>query len=349
MEYRQLGRTDIRVSALSLGTMTFGEQVAEDDAHAMLDMAVERGINLIDTAELYPIPPKAGTQGATDRIIGSWLAKGGRRDRVVLASKVVGRTDNAWFRDGKPANLSPAHVRESVEKGLKRLATDHIDLFQVHWPDRNVSAFGSNPTVFRVAEQPADEVPIEETLGALTELQREGKIGHVGLSNESPWGTMRYLAASQTQGLARIQSIQNAYSLINRTFEVGLAEIAMREQVGLLAYSTLGQGCLTGKYRNGALPAGARKTLFDRMQRYEKPGADVAIAAYVDLARELGLDPAQLAIRFAMTRPFVTSAILGATTREQLSTDIDAESLEWTAEIEERVDAIHLLHQNPAP
>ena len=268
---------------------------------------------------------------------------------MILASKVVGRSDKEWFRGGKTATLSRAHVRDAIEKGLKRLQTDYIDLYQVHWPDREVSTFGSNPTMFEAAEQPADEVPIEETLDALTELQREGKIRHVGLSNESPWGTMRYLAAAETAGLARVQSIQNAYSLVNRTFEVGLAEIAMREDVGLLAYSSLAQGYLTGKYENGARPEGSRKALFDRLQRYEKPGADVAISAYVALARELGIDPARLALRFAMTRPFTTSVILGATKPEQLSTDMDAESLDWTPELQEKVDAIHMLHQNPCP
>ncbi|ESR26019.1 aldo/keto reductase [Lutibaculum baratangense] len=349
MEYRRLGRTDLRVSALSFGTMVFGDQRTEAEGHRMLDMAFERGVNLYDTAELYPIPPKAETQGATDRILGSWIRARGNRDRVLVASKVVGRSENTWFRDGRPANLSRDHVREAVDKGLTRLGLDHIDLFQVHWPDRAVSQFGSNPTIYRAPEPAPDEVPIEETLEALTELQREGKIGHVGLSNESAWGTMRYLALSETKGLARVQSIQNAYSLVNRTFEVALAEIAMREEVGLLAYSVLAQGYLTGKYLDGALPAGSRKALYDRLQRYEKPGSEAAVRAYVELAREEGIPPSQLAIRFALTRPFMTSVIIGASTPEQLSTDLDAADLPWRAELEERVDQIHLLHQNPSP
>jgi len=348
MEYRKLGRTDLLVSSVGLGTMTWGEQNTEAEGHAQMDYAVDHGINLFDTAELYPIPRKRETQGRTDEIIGSWLRARGNRDRFVIASKVVGRSDADWFRDGGvTTDLSRAQVLEAVDKGLKRLGTDWIDLYQVHWPDRPVSAFGSVPTVFRPKDGP--EVPIEETLDALGEAVKAGKIRYVGLSNESPWGTMTYLHHAETKGLPRVQSIQNAYSLLNRTFETGLAEIAMRESVGLLAYSTLGQGTLTGKYLNGARPAGARKTLFDQMQRYEKPGTDEAVSAYIGLAREFGLDPAQMAISYVLSRPFVTSALVGATTMEQLKTDIAAAEVTITPELEERIDAIHLLHQNPCP
>lgn len=348
MEYRQLGRTDLRVSAIGLGTMTWGEQNTEAEGHAQMDYAVDQGINFFDTSELYPVPRKRETQGRTDEIIGSWLRARGNREKIVLASKVVGRSDADWFRDGgKETNLSRGQVLEAVDKGLKRLGTDWIDLYQVHWPDRSVSAFGSVPTVFRPKAGP--EVPIEETLDALGAAVNAGKIRHIGLSNESAWGTMTYLRHAEARGLPRVQSIQNAYNLLNRTFETGLAEIAMRENVGLLAYSPLAQGTLTGKYLDGARPAGTRKTLFNQMQRYEKPGTDDAVSAYVALAGEFGLDPAQMAISFALSRPFLTSVLVGATRMEQLRTDIAAANVAMTPDLEARIDAIHLVHQNPCP
>lgn len=348
MEYRRLGRTDLRVSAVGLGTMTWGEQNTEAEGHAQMDYAIDKGINFLDAAELYPIPPKPETQGRTEEIIGSWLKARGNRDKVIVASKVIGRSDNTWFRDGgKTTDLSRAQVFEAVDKSLKRLGTDYIDLYQIHWPDRSVSAFGSVPTVFRPVEGP--ELPIEETLSALDEVVKAGKVRHIGLSNESPWGTMAFLKASETKGLPRIQSIQNAYSLANRTFETGLAEIAMREDTGLIAYSALAQGFLTGKYLNGARPANSRAVLFNRAQRYEKPGAETAFAAYVALAGEAGLDPAQMAIAFALSRPFVTSVLIGATTLDQLETDIGAFDIKLTPEIEDRIDAVHQIHQNPCP
>jgi len=348
MNYRKLGRTDLMVSELCLGTMTWGEQNTEAEGHAQMDYAVERGINFFDTAELYPIPPKAETQGATERIIGSWFKARGNRDKIILATKVVGRTDMDWFRDGRrKGELNRAQIEEAVNKSLKRLQTDYIDLYQLHWPDRAVTQFGSNPTIFRAAEGP--ENPIDEILAVLGDLVKAGKVRHIGLSNESAWGTMTFLHHATVKGLPRVQSIQNAYSLVNRTFEVGLAEIAMRENVGLLAYSPLAQGYLTGKYRDGALPPGSRKQLFDRLKRYEKPGAAEAIDAYVTLAAELRLDPAQMAIAFATSRPFVTSTIIGATTMEQLRTDIDALDVTITEEVEARIDAIHQRQGNPCP
>jgi aryl-alcohol dehydrogenase-like predicted oxidoreductase len=350
MEQRRLGRTDLTVSSLSLGTMTFGEQNTEAEGHAQLDLALDRGINLLDAAELYPIPPKAETQGRTEEIIGTWLKARGNRDKVVLATKVVGRSDNTWFRDaGVKANLSRAHIEEAIDKSLKRLGTDYIDLYQVHWPDRNVSGFGSNPTIWSDPAPLEDEVEIEETLSALAELVKAGKVRHIGLSNESAWGTMRYLALAEKMGLPRVVSIQNAYNLVNRTFETALAEIAHREQVGLLAYSALAQGYLTGKYRDGARPEGARKTLFDRLQRYEKPGAEEAINAYVDLAADLGVSPSQLAIAFVQSRSFTTSVILGATSIAQLEHDLDADGFKITDEIEARITEIYQHHGSPCP
>ncbi len=350
MERRRLGRTGLEVSLCCLGTMTFGEQNTEAEGHAQLDRARAAGVNFLDAAELYPIPPKPETQGRTEEIIGTWLKSRGGRAETIVATKAAGRTTAMeWLRDPPgPAELSRAQLREAVEGSLRRLQTDYIDLYQLHWPDRPISQFGANPTVYRQPE-PALEHSIRETLEALCELQREGKIRHVGLSNESAWGVMRFLAESQAWDLPRVASIQNAYNLLNRTFECGLAEIALREDVGLLAYSPLAQGYLTGKYRDGARPAGARKTLFNRLQRYETPGAEAAISAYVDLAGEIGLSPAHLALKFAATRPFVTSVIIGATNLEQLEHDLAAFDAPWSTETEERVDAIHLLRTNPCP
>jgi aryl-alcohol dehydrogenase-like predicted oxidoreductase len=350
MHYRRLGRTDIEVSRICLGTMTFGEQNSEAEGHAQLDRAVAAGVNFLDAAELYPIPPRPSTQGRTEEIVGSWLARRGRRAEVVIATKVVGRSENTWFRrDGGTTRLDRRQVHEAAEGSLRRLGTDYIDLYQVHFPDRKVTRFGSNPTIWRTPEPAAGEVPIEETLAALGDLVASGKVRHVGISNESPWGAMRWLAAAERSGLPRAVSIQNAYSFVNRTFEVGLAEVALREDLGLLAYSPLAQGYLTGKYRGGALPPGARKTLFDRLQRYEGPHAAEAIDAYVGLAAEAGLDPAVMAIAFAMTRPFTTSVIIGATTMAQLETDLGAADVTIDADLEAKIDAIHRRVMNPCP
>ncbi|MBO6756804.1 MAG: aldo/keto reductase [Roseibium sp.] len=350
MDYRRLGRTDLTVSSLCLGTMTWGEQNTEREGHAQMDLAVDHGVNFFDTAELYPIPPNADTQGRTERIIGSWFKARGNRDKIVLATKVVGRTSMSWFREnGEPGQLNRSQIETAIDRSLANLKTDYIDLYQVHWPDRNVSGFGANPTRWADPEPVENENRIEDTLGFLADLVTAGKVRHVGISNESAWGTMRYLAAADSAGLPRIVSIQNAYSLINRTFETSLAEIARREAVGLLAYSVLAQGYLTGKYQYGALPKGARKTLFERLQRYEKPGAAEAVSDYLDLAADHGLDPAQMALAFARSRSFMTSVILGATSIEQLATNLGAADLVLDSETERRIDAIHQLRGNPAP
>ncbi|MHA7775908.1 aldo/keto reductase [Roseibium sp. M-1] len=350
MEHRRLGRTDVQVSALCLGTMTFGEQNSEAEGHMQMDHALEKGINFFDAAELYPIPPNRETQGRTERIIGTWFKKTGKRNKVVMATKIVGRTDMDWFREnGGKASLTRAQIEFAVDRSLKNLQTDYIDLYQIHWPDRNVSGFGSNPTRWVDVDQAEDENSIQSTLEVLGDLVKAGKIRHVGVSNESSWGTMRYVAASELHGLPRVASIQNAYSLVNRTFETGLAEIARRENVGLLGYSALAQGYLTGKYRDGALPAGARKTLFNRLQRYEHPRSIEAVDAYLDLANEAGLDPSQMAIAFAMSRSFMTSVILGATNMEQLETDIGAAELTLGSDVLEKIDELHQTFGNPAP
>jgi len=350
MEQRRLGRTDIQVSALCLGTMTFGEQNSEAEGHAQMDYAVEKGINFFDAAELYPIPPNRETQGRTERIVGSWFRKTGNRDRIVTATKVVGRTDMDWFREnGEGGRLTRSQIEYAVDRSLKNLETDYIDLYQIHFPDRRTTGFGSNPTRWTDPEPAEDENSIQSTLEVLGDLVKSGKVRHIGISNESAWGTMRYVAASELYDVPRVASIQNAYSLVNRTFETGLAEVARRENVGLLAYSVLAQGYLTGKYRNGALPAGARKTLFDRLQRYEHPRAIEAVAAYCDLAAEAGLDSSQMAIAFALSRSFVTSVILGATRMDQLETDIAAAELTLSEDVLRKIDALHQEFGNPAP
>ncbi|MTI43426.1 aryl-alcohol dehydrogenase-like predicted oxidoreductase [Roseibium hamelinense] len=350
MEQRRLGRTDIMVSSICLGTMTFGEQNTEAEGHAQMDRAVERGVNFFDAAELYPIPPSRQTQGRTERIIGTWFKARGNRDKIIMATKVVGRTDMNWFRhDGSTGKLVRWQIEQAVDRSLRNLQTDYIDLYQIHWPDRHVSAFGANPARWQDVEPATDETPIGETLKVLTDLVKAGKIREIGLSNESSWGTMTYLHEAEKRNAARVVSIQNGYSLVNRTFETNLAEVALRENVGLLAYSALGQGYLSGKYRNGMLPKGARKTLFNRLQRYEKPGAEAAINAYLDLADEFGLDPSQMALAFALNRSFMTSVIIGATSMEQLELNLQAVNVDITPELQERIDAIHQLTGNPCP
>lgn len=349
MEYRPLGRTGLTVSSVCLGTMTFGQQNTEAEGHAQLDYARERGINFIDTAEMYSIPPKPETQGSTERIIGSWMKARGNRHEVVLASKVAGRSDSNWLRaDGSTTRLDGKNIREAVDASLRRLQTDYIDLYQIHWPDRIVPLFGRPASHVR-GPGAGEEVPVAETLGVLGTLVTAGKVRHIGLSNETAWGVHAFLSAAQTGIGPRVASVQNAYSLLNRNYEIGLAEFAAREGVGLLAYSPLGQGYLTGKYQRGALPPNARTTLFNRAQRYQKPGTEAAVDAYLALAAEAGLTPVQLALSFVTTRAFVTSNIIGATTMAQLREDIDAATMPLPAEVEARIDALHQIHGSPAP
>ncbi len=346
MEYRQLGRTDINVSALCLGTMTWGQQNTERQGHEQMDYALAHGINFFDTAELYAIPPKAETYGRTEEIIGTWFANRKNRDKIILATKVVGASDNTWFRNsGEKAVLNADNINEAVDKSLRRLQTDYIDLYQIHWPDRPMQLFKGLSYVHKQGEA----CSINETLSALADLVKAGKIRHVGISNETPWGTMSYLRESEINNFPRVQSIQNSYNLLNRSFETGLSEIAHREDVGLLAYSPLGQGVLTGKYLNGSLPKGSRKELFNRIDRYETPNAEAAIAAYVKLARDHNIDPAQLALQFVTTRPFLTSNIFGATTMAQLKNNIDSQNLDLTPELQQAIEDIHLIYSNPCP
>ncbi|MBR0558951.1 aldo/keto reductase [Neokomagataea anthophila] len=348
MNKREISKTGIMVSDICLGTMTFGQQNTEEEGHDQLNLAVECGINFIDTAELYSIPPRAETYGSTETIIGNWFKARGKRDDVILASKVVGRSKNPWFRpNGEEARLTSRQIRYALEGSLRRLQTDYIDLYQLHWPDRSIGLFGEGGTTFKGLSE-ADEVSIEETLSVLGDLVREGKIRHVGLSNETSWGVSKFIEASKT-GLPRVVSIQNAYNLLNRTFEIGLAEQSLREHVGLLAYSPLAQGYLTGKYLDGARPKGARTTLFNRGQRYEKPGVDTAIRSYLAVAHKYNVDPVQMAVAFVTSRQFVTSNIIGATSIEQLKVVLGSVDVNITDEMEKDIDAVHQLNANPAP
>ena len=346
MQYRKLGRSDIDVSRICLGTMTFGEQNSEEEAHQQLDYALDQGVNFIDAAEMYPVPPKADTQGRTEEYIGSWLAASGKRDQVVLASKVTGRSSMDWIRDGFETRLTPRQIRSALEGSLERLHTDYIDLYQVHWPDRTTNTFGKLGYKHTVDE---DAVPIEDTLGELGRLVEEGKIRCVGISNETPWGLMRYLRAAEQHGLPRVVSIQNPYSLLNRSFEIGLAECAEREDVRLLAYSPLAFGMLTGKYLDGAAPEGARLTRWERFSRYTNARGKQATADYVALAQKHGVDPAQMALAYVNSRSFLTSNIIGATTMQQLETNIASADIELSDELVQAIEAIHADNPNPCP
>ncbi len=345
MQRRKLGLTGIEVSALGLGTMTWGQQNSEEDAFEQLDFAIDQGVNLVDTAEMYPVPPRSETAHRTEEILGRWLERRGRRADVVLATKVTGRAPMPWIRGGP--RLSRAQIREAIEGSLRRLRTDYVDLYQLHWPDRVTNFFGQ---LGYVPPAHDDSVPIFETLGALAELVAEGKVRHVGVSNETPWGLMKYLEGAARFGHPRAVSIQNPYSLLNRSFEVGLAEMALKEQVGLLAYSPLAFGVLTGKYLGGERPEGARLSLFGHhFTRYVKAEALKAAEAYVRLAHDAGLDPAQMALAFVTSRPFVTSNLVGATTMEQLRSNLASATLELPPDVLRAIDEIHTAIPNPAP
>jgi aryl-alcohol dehydrogenase-like predicted oxidoreductase len=346
MQTCPLGRTGLNVPLICLGTMTYGEQNTQEDGFAQMDYALDRGIDFFDTAELYAIPPRAETYGATEVIIGNWMKARGNRDKITLASKVAGRSPMNWARDnGEGPRVNKANIDEAIQKSLKRLQTDYIDLYQIHWPDRRINLFGG----WSYKDYKQDYSEFSDVLAALDVWVQKGAIRHIGVSNESPWGVMRFVEEAERGGLPRIASIQNAYNLVNRVFELGLAEIAMRENVGLLAYSPLAQGYLTGKYLDGARPPGARSTLFERGQRYQGPGAERALRAYVELAADHGLSPSQLALKFCATREFMTSVIIGATTMEQLKHDIDAFDSAWSDEIEAAVTDVHASTPNPCP
>lgn len=346
MEYRKLGNTDIDVSVICLGTMTFGEQNTEAEGFEQMDYAIEHGVNFFDTAELYSIPPKGETYGRTEEIIGNWLRATGKRDSIILASKIAGPGEG-WvdhIRHGKTV-FDRTNIEAALNASLKRLQTDCIDLYQLHWPERKANFFGN------LGYTPADDsfTSIEETLSVLADQVKAGKIRYVGLSNETPWGLMRFLEAAEKLNLPRIVSVQNPYCLLNRSYEIGMAEISWREYCGLLSYSPLGFGVLSGKYLGGAQPAGARITLYPDYTRYTNPAAISATGLYVNLARQHDLDPAQMALAYVNSRPFLTSTIIGATTMEQLRSNIGSIDVKLSQGVLEGIEEIHTMHPNPSP
>ncbi len=345
MDYLTLGQSDLKVSRIALGTMTFGRQNSEADAFEQLDYALARGVNLIDAAEMYPVPTAAEFQGRTEQYIGNWMRQRGNRDRVVLATKATGPGEMVRYL--RPDLSHDArNLRLAIEGSLQRLQTDYIDLYQLHWPDRATNYFGQlgyrhNPDQMGT--------PLAETLQVLGELVAEGKIRHIGLSNETPWGTMKCLQLAEQLGLPRIVSVQNPYSLLNRTAEVGLAEVLLREQVGLLAYSPLGFGVLSGKYAGGARPEGSRLALFPEYRRYLTEPGLAATQCYLELASEAGFDPAQMALAYVNSRPFLGSNIIGATRMDQLKANLDSLDVELSAELLAQIEAIHQRYPNPCP
>ena len=345
MEYRKLGRTDIDVSALCLGTMTWGEQNSESEGHAQIERAKASGVNFIDTAEMYPVPPRAETYSKTEQIIGSYFKQRGDRADWILASKIAGPGNGiSHIRDGL-LKFNREHIVTALDASLKRLQTDWIDLYQLHWPERPTNFFGQ----LGYKHRDTGFTPLEETLEVLDEQVKAGKIRHIGLSNETPWGTMKLLQLAEARGMSRVVSVQNPYNLLNRSYEVGLAEVSIREQCGLLAYSPLAFGMLSGKYEGGARPTGARISLFSRFARYTNPEAEAACSRYVALAREHGLDPAQMALAFVTAQPFVTSNIIGATSLEQLDSNLASAELKLSEEVLAGIEAIHKAQPNPAP
>ncbi len=345
MEYRVLGEGGPKVSAVCLGTMTFGQQNDAAQAHSQLDYALEHGINFIDTAEMYAVPPRAETYGATETIVGNWLARQAR-ERIVLATKVAGPARSLdWIRGG-PVALDRDNIRAAVEGSLRRLKTDYIDLYQLHWPERNQPMFG------QWQYDPAKErpcTPIRAQLEALAELVAEGKIRYIGLSNEHPWGVMQFVRLAEEHGLPRVVSIQNAYNLLNRVFEYGLAEVCHRERVSLLAYSPLAFGHLTGKYLENPAAAGRLNEFENFGQRYAKPGVEPAVQAYAALARSRGISLTRLALSFVYHRGCVTSTIIGATSMAQLEENLAAWAYRPDSDLLAQIDDIHLRCANPAP
>ncbi|PIE41510.1 MAG: NADP(H)-dependent aldo-keto reductase [Gammaproteobacteria bacterium] len=346
MHKRPLGNTDIQVTELCLGTMTWGQQNTQQEAFEQLDYAIDYGVNFIDTAEMYAVPARAETYGATETIIGNWLAKRCNRDKIVLASKICGPGDWLPHIRGGQTHFNQAHINQALEGSLKRLKTDYIDLYQLHWPDRHTNFFG--PLGYK--HNPNESMtPIEETLEALDKAVASGKVRHIGLSNETPWGTMRFLQLAEQRGWPRTVSIQNPYSLLNRSFEVGLAEISHRENVGLLAYSPLAFGMLSGKYLNNQWPEGARLTLFKQFSRYTNPQAMKATERYLEVARKHQLDLSQMAIAYVTSRPFVTSNIIGATSMAQLKSNLSSSELVLSKELLKELEATHKEYVYPAP
>ncbi len=344
MKYKKLAGTELNVSRICLGTMTYGKQNTEQEAFAQLDLALAQGVNFIDTAELYPVPTAAETRSLTEEYIGNWIKARNNRDKLIIGTKVCGPAKMVEYLRDDIAH-DERNIRIAIEGSLKRLNTDYIDLYQLHWPDRQTNFFGQLGYEHDASN---DGTPLLETLTVLKTLVDEGKVRHVGVSNESPWGVMRFLQLAKEFDLPRIASVQNAYSLLNRTDEIGLAEVLYRENIDLLPYSPLGFGVLTGKYLKGT-PKNSRLDLFPAYQRYMTPNGVQATQKYVDLAQRYGIDPAQMAIAFAASRPFVGSTIIGATTKAQLENGIAAIELELDASLLAEIEAIHNACHNPCP
>ena len=352
MKKNNLGKTEILVSEICLGTMTWGQQNNEKEAHDQLSYASERGINFIDTAEMYAVPPKKETYGLTEKYIGTWL-KNQDRSKIILATKIAGRTSNVpsgppgldWIRQGP--RLNEKHIFQAIENSLKRLNTEYIDLYQIHWPERTVNSFGQLGYIHNPRE---DDIKIEVTLEALAKAVDKGLIKYVGLSNETPWGVMKFISVAKEFNLPRVVSIQNPYSLLNRSFEAGLSEIAINEEVGLLPYSPLAGGVLSGKYLNGKKPENARMTLFERMRgRYSNQHAENAVLEYQKIAVKYNLNLTQMAINFVTKQNFVTSNIIGATSITQLEDNINSLDCKLNEEIMAEIEKVHKIYTYPCP
>ncbi len=345
MNYKKLGNTDINLSTICLGTMTWGEQNSQEEGFQQMDYALDQGVNFWDTAELYSIPPKAETFGHTEIIIGNWFKKTKKRKQVILATKVCGPM-RSYVRGGGN-QYGVKNITEALEGSLKRLQTDYIDLYQLHWPERNTNMFGR---LGYEHNDVGDWNKFEDILGNLKKFVDDGKIRHVGLSNETPWGTKKFLEVAKEKRLPRMMSVQNPYNLLNRTYEVGLAEISIRDQIGLLAYSPLAFGYLTGKYRNNQIPKKSRLDVDrDFWTRYNKPNAEKAVEAYYQIAKKNNIDMAQMSLKFCEIQPFVTSVIIGATTMEQLKTDIESVNVKLTDEIIKEINEVQKIYPNPCP
>ena len=344
MNYKKLGNTDLNVSTICLGTMTWGEQNSEKEAFEQMSYAIDNGVNFWDTAELYSVPPKESTYGLTEEIIGNWFTKNKKRHEVILASKVAGPS-RSYLRDGQNSFVGK-NLENALNNSLKRLKTDYLDLYQLHWPERNVNNFGKLGYTHKESEWSK----FEDVLVNLKKFIDQGKIKYVGLSNETPWGVMNFMQLSKDKNLPRMMSIQNPYSLLNRSYEVGLAEVSIREQIGCLSYSPLASGYLSGKYRNGAMPKGSRiERDYEFWGRYRKPQSENAIEEYYKISKKYNLDMSQMAIKFCEIQDFMTSVIIGATTMDQLKTNIESVKVNLDKDIINEINAIQRKYPNPCP